>query len=540
MKKQDLLKRIDADLLEKIMGFCYKRTSHSYEAQELCSDILYQLVKASKGDGEVKDFYGFLWKVAHNVYADFSERKSKVTERFYQEDPEEIFKNIAMEENDEENIDEEFEQIIKAMSFLTRAYREVMILYYLEGKSITEIASIQKTSEVAIRQRLFSARKSIRSEVGEMEDIKKPIVLDKVDFTIIGTGYPSWGDPRSVSTRQMSKHIVMACYKKPKTAKEISKELNIPMSYVEEELEILTKGENGEYGLLRNMGNDRYGVNIILLDKQGVIRAHDIYISKISEITDIIMNHVTLYQNKYLQLPYLNRNVDISLILWHHINRITMHLTNMVYDRLGNKYFANRKEVKRPFSVFGYFDIGISYGCGQDGIEASNICGYKKVELQNIYISRILPHFHCGHNIGNDPSLQLAIRSIQGIKIEELTDVEKEYAAKAMECGYIYREDDILYTKILVFEMKDKEKIYDINNKITSELEKLTDRIAKEIHELIEEIVPDYLLNEYKFFNIIAGIPIIDLVVEALIDKGYLVPPKDRVGAEGCWMCVEK
>ena len=288
------------------------------------------------------------------------------------------------------------------------------------------------------------------------------------------------------------------------------------------------------------MGNDRYGINIILLDKQDAIRAHDIYINKISEITDIIIKHVTFNQSQYLDLPYLNHDVNLNLIIWHHIKPITNQLLGMVYERLNNKYFTKMKEVNRPFNVFGHISIGKSHGCGQDGIEAANICGYKKVELQNIYISRILPHFHCGHNIGNDPLLQLAIRSIQGMKIEELTEDEKEYAAKAVECGYIYREEDTLYTKILTFEIKEKEEIYSINNKITPELEILTDKIAKEIHKLIEEIVPDYLMNEYAFVNMIAGIPIIDLVVEALIDKGYLVPPKDKIGAEGCWMCVEK
>jgi hypothetical protein len=34
--------------------------------------------------------------------------------------------------------------------------------------------------------------------------------------------------------------------------------------------------------------------------------------------------------------------------------------------------------------------------------------------------------------------------------------------------------------------------------------------------------------------------PILDSVVEALIEKGILTPPANRIGAEGCWMSVEK
>lgn len=35
MKKQDLLRIIDNELLEELFGFCYTRTKDSYEAEEL-------------------------------------------------------------------------------------------------------------------------------------------------------------------------------------------------------------------------------------------------------------------------------------------------------------------------------------------------------------------------------------------------------------------------------------------------------------------------------------------------------------------------
>ena len=53
MKKQELLKQFDDDLLDRLFGFCYARTNDSYEAQELCSDIIFALVKAAHTDGEI-------------------------------------------------------------------------------------------------------------------------------------------------------------------------------------------------------------------------------------------------------------------------------------------------------------------------------------------------------------------------------------------------------------------------------------------------------------------------------------------------------
>lgn len=44
MKKRDLLQIFDDELLDKLFGFCYVRTNDSYEAEALCSDIVYALV----------------------------------------------------------------------------------------------------------------------------------------------------------------------------------------------------------------------------------------------------------------------------------------------------------------------------------------------------------------------------------------------------------------------------------------------------------------------------------------------------------------
>ena len=53
MEKQKLLKYFDDNLLDNLFGFCYARTKDSYEAQELCSDIIFALVKAAHTDGQI-------------------------------------------------------------------------------------------------------------------------------------------------------------------------------------------------------------------------------------------------------------------------------------------------------------------------------------------------------------------------------------------------------------------------------------------------------------------------------------------------------
>ena len=541
MKKQELLNYFDNILLDKLFQFCYARTNDSYEAEELCSDIIFALVKTANTDGDIENIYPFIWRVARNVYADFSSSRKKQADIRYEGDPEEILLKTAMEDSADDTT-ELLASVYRRIAFLTKAYREVMISFYIEGLSVAQIAKRQCTSEVAIRQRLFSARQRIKSEVEEMEETyNKPVALNKIDYEIIGTGNPAWNDPSNVCTRMFSKHIVWLCFKKPRTALEIAEELNVPTVYVEEELEILRKGENGQYGLLRQLNNGKYAINFILFDKDVMEKATAIYTEQLPVICDIITNYIAEHESEYLAFPYLNKKVDMNLILWQQIHDIAGAFSGNVVQILKEKYFAGLNKPKRPFSVYGFVENGKDYGCGWDGTSAQNICGYSGVTLDNIYITRIKKHFHCGQSLANDLQIQLAIRAIDGLNATELSEAEKEHAAKAIECGYLYREGDMLHTKILVNTYDDADKLFKVSEGLRSGyFHDEAKIVAEKVAELIKKSVPDYLLGEWEFANRLANLPVLDAVVECLIEKGVLTPPEDGIGAEGCWMMVKK
>lgn len=543
MKKQELLKYFDDELLEKLFGFCYARAKDSHEAEELCSDILYALVNAAGSDGEIENIYSFIWKVARNVYDDFSKSRKKRANNLVQESVEEILLSITEDDDDPDDTADLLRAVYRRIAFLTRAYREVMIMFYINGLSTSEIAKKQGTSEGAIRQRLFSARQKIRSEVEEMKEANNiPVALDRIDYVIWGTGSPAWGDPREGFTRMLSKHIVWLCHKKPMSATEIAEELNVPTVYVEEELEILRKGENGQYGFLRRLDNGKYAINFILFDRDTFEKANELYTKQLPQICDIISKYVREHKDEYLAFPYLNKRVDMNLILWQQIMKITSAFEKSVECIMEKKHFADVPCVKRPFSVFGYVDNGKYYGGGCDGADAKSICGYSSVHVENIYITRIKKHFSCGVNLSRDLQIQLAIRSIEGLNVSVLSEDEKEQAAKAIECGYLFREGNMLYTKILVNEIGKCEELYKVSEALLTDgsFDRNAELIADELARLIKKAIPDHLIGEWKYANYLANLPVLDAVVECLIEKGALIPPKDGIGAEGCWMCVEK
>lgn len=542
MKKHDLLNLLNGELLDRLFLFCYARTCDSYEAQELCSDIIFEIVKSADSNGEIKNPYPFIWKIAKNVYADFSESKRRRTETF-QISTEENYSSLSDAGDDgQDDQNELLDAVHRRIAFLTKAYREVMIMFYMDGLSTAEIAKRQHTSESAVRQRLFSARQKIRNEADKMtETYNKPIALDDINYVILGTGDPKWGDPRTVCYRKFSKHIVFLCSIKPSSASEIAKKLNVPTVYVEEELDILSKGENGKYGLLRKTDNGRYAINFILLSKEVMEKSHAVYKEQISKISGAIAEYIKEHKTDYLSFPYLNKRIDSNLVIWQQIYTLSEAFFKNVEKILSKEYFKNYKEPDRPFSVYGYVDYGKHYGCGWDIAEGQNVCGFKKIRLENIYITRIKRHFSCSHNIASDPFIQLALRAVEGLDIKNLSEAEKEHAAIAIKYGYIYRQGDMLYTKILVSKIEDNKKLFEISNGLSDGFfEKEAQTTAQKIYALFKKAIPEYLLNEWRLANSLANLPVLDSVVENLIQNKILIPPEDGVGAEGCWMSIAK
>ncbi len=544
MKKSELLKRIDNELLEALTGFSYKRTSNSVEAQELCSDIVFEIIKAANTDGEISSDNAFIWAIAKKTYAGYIAKKSSErlkTSDFadYENKSEASYNQSFVDDCDADS--EQLNLIYREISFLTKAYRDVMVSYYLEEKSIKTIAKEQNVSENTIRQRLFAARENVKKGVN-METVNKPITFEDIEFEIIGTGAPATGDPRNVCYRLLSKHVVWLCRNKAVTAKSISEKLGVPMPYIENELECQVAGEKGNYGLLKKLDNGRYTTNFILLDKDEITEMWNIYTKHIPFICKRIKEYVTENKDKYISFPYLNKKIDFNLVLWQHITTISTRLESLVREILENEYFKDVKKYNRPFSVFGYrkFDESNSWGCGHDGISAKKFCGYDDVSLDNIYLSNLKPHFRCGHDLANDTKILLTIKAINGFASSELNDSEKEVAAKAIEEGYIYKEGDTLYTKILTATGENRQKIWDIDNVISEHFKKEAKEVAEQIASCIKKYVPQHLICDYPLANMLAAIPVIDLVVDNMIKEGFLRLPENGIGAEGCSMWLYK
>lgn len=547
MKTNETLKLLDdKDLLDKIYHFSYHRCNTSFEAEDLCSDIVLAVISAIHKQEDIENFYAFVWTVARRVYADYCEKRNSKRQILGFEKDDNM---LASKENEIEKFIEvsserqQVSMIFREIAFLSKAYREVMVMFYIDRLKVQEIASRLKISETTVKQRLFSARNSVRKEVETMNE--RAYVLKPVRFYMIGTGSPGGNDPQVKAERMFSQNLIYLCKNKPKTAKELSIELCVPMPYIEEELEIQCRGENGEYGMLRKLDNGKYTVNIHLADYDEYDKANNIYEKHLPEFCEAIKNTLEQNKEKILSFPYLSEQKDPHFIMWSTINKIVWDFSKRINKVLAEKYFSDIALVKRPFycSAIAYTDDRNpefdSYGC--DGIGANSVGGYKWVHVSNIYGKRAIKHFDCGHNLSLDPKLLMTIRAIGGISAKDLSENEKEIAAKAIECGYLRKKGDIIEPKIIVIDEKDSADFYNIFYHFNDGMGPIIEQIAAELAEFMKTHIPKHLMNEYHIYTeLIAGTRILDKAIEECISEGLLSKPENRLSAQGVVMIVEK
>ena len=547
MKTNEPLKLLDdKDFLDKIYHFSYHRCNTSFEAEDLCSDIIIAVISAIHKQERIENFYAFVWTVARRVYADYCEKRNEERQVFSIENSDLM---LASKENEiDEFIEKAAEQeqisrIFKEIAFLSKAYREVMVMFYIDELKVKDIATRLNINETTVKQRLFSARNSVRKEVETMSE--RTYVLKPVKLAISGIGNLGGNDPSSKTERMFSQNLIYLCKDKPKSAKELSEELCVPMPYIEEELEIQCHGENGKYGMLRKLENGKYAVNIHLVDYDEFDQANKIYEKHLPEFCEVIKSTLKKNGEKILSFPYLSEQKDLRFIMWALISRTVWDFEGRINKVIAEKYFSDIIPVNRTFSCvavaytdeqYPEFDV---YGC--DGIDANSIGGYKAVFVSNIYGKRIDKHFHYGHNLSHDPKLLMVLRAIGGIAIDELSESEKEIAAKALECGYLRKNGNVIEPKIIVIDRKNDRDFYNLSFDFNNDMGAVIEQIAAELSMFMRKHIPEHLMNEYQIYTrLIAGIRILAKSIEECIKEGLLTEPENRVGAEGVLMVVER
>ena len=134
-----------------------------YTAEEVAEDTFFRLLtKKPKFSGK-SSFRSWLYSIGRNIAVDYVRKKSKL-----QDVPLENIDEYISDETDLERAYIREEQKIavhRALAMIPVDYRQVLWLTYFEGFTNKEISVVMKKNERQIRNLLYRAKQSLKSEL---------------------------------------------------------------------------------------------------------------------------------------------------------------------------------------------------------------------------------------------------------------------------------------------------------------------------------------------------------------------------------------
>lgn len=285
--REALMKEFSENYMEQVYYFCLKKTGDSYEAEDLAQDIALNILTALHGGTVPESFSGWVWQIARNRYSKWAARKHRHGESVTGSD----ISDYEIEDESDSILDEmihadDLALLRRELAFISGEYRNIVTAFYIEDRSIRDIAATLKLPESAVKQRLYRARKILKEGMNMAREFGKlSYKPENINFTMNGY-FGSNGEPWNYLNRLLCRNIMLAAYRTPSTAEELAIEVGVALPYMEEELADLTKST------LMKKNGDKYETNIFIVSRaaQEKMLAHQLAL--IPDLTDAIIEAV--------------------------------------------------------------------------------------------------------------------------------------------------------------------------------------------------------------------------------------------------------
>lgn len=237
-----LISEFTENYMEKLFYFCLKRTGNVIEAEDLTHDIALNIISALSGGTVPVSFSAWVWQIARNRWCAWVKEKRKRNESTSDYDIGELELGEPAEAaliEDEIVRGEELSLLRRELAFIRSDCRNIVLAYYIENKSVRDIASSLSLSESAVKQRLFRARKILKEGMDMAREFGK-LSYNPENITFVCNGvFGANGEPWTFLNRSLCKNIMLAAYRNPSTAEELALEVGVALPYMEEELNAL-------------------------------------------------------------------------------------------------------------------------------------------------------------------------------------------------------------------------------------------------------------------------------------------------------------
>lgn len=237
--------------IEFLLSAALQKCGDIHTAEDLTQETFLAALSCMARGKEIRDLRAWLLVTMGRKFNDMLRKKYRQPIVSIGEDFDLVDENAAIWP---EGGDEEAENVRKAVSYLAKIHREVIVRYYMKGQSISRIASELGIPEGTVKSRLHLGRNQVKKGIRDMEKYAEqsysPVTLHLSYSGRSGLN----GEPTAlVEGDLIAQNVLWLAYAKPAAMEEIAPAVGIPAAYVEPAVRKLTEG-----GLMKKIGNKYY------------------------------------------------------------------------------------------------------------------------------------------------------------------------------------------------------------------------------------------------------------------------------------------
>ena len=165
-----------------IYRYIYFKVNVTEVAEDLTGDTFLKTWQYLQNGHKIENIKAFFYQTANNLVTDYY--RSRASKLVSIDKAEKIIDTKSASVIDKINLNTELAIIEETLKQLNETYKEIIVLYFIEQLTITEIANIKNKSEGAVRVLIHRALKSIKNKlpkeyVEAMQKIVRPEANNK-------------------------------------------------------------------------------------------------------------------------------------------------------------------------------------------------------------------------------------------------------------------------------------------------------------------------------------------------------------------------
>lgn len=508
--------------MEAILGFSMKRTDNRHDAEDLTQDIIIEIYKSyrriKKYEGH-EALEGWMWAIARHTYCNWLNRKKKgnvvyiegmVNEDLY-ENLDDSIGNVIVKE-------EQLNILRREISMLSKTYRDIIVLYYLEEKTCIEISQMTEIPLSTVKWRLHEGKRVIKERMEDMKTYTERTYetgnLWIKSFGTFNKEHSSFYIHDQVKSL-LRQNILLCAYRKPMEIKEISFELGVPAVYIEEEIECLLREE-----FIKERSSGKYQTDFIIVTKDIKEKIYPVIEELACNVGDYLLQILNGLEEEIRKIGFVGcdkpwNEIICTIIPW---------CLDGWYSILFDKIELKARPYGNSWRIMGFEGKKKDYPYSG----GSNRNAYPSYKFsQTIYWTN---SFTYRSNFLDEKEVKFYCDLLRKkIILSELQEQEKETVAQLISKGFLIKENGLIKINMTSFTEAQSEYYEKIIKAAT--IDYFNENILNKSFEFmtieLKKRVPVQLQQDISFAASMLISEMSGYTIKYLIDKKVIDIPKD-------------